>query len=713
MKNDPILDSSPFLARAIRRTVGHIAVTVLILLALSLTRNPEALADAQPRIVGGTEAPAGAYPWMAALVESGLPPDRGQVCGGSLIHANWVLTAAHCLSDDYGRPISPGDINVGLGSTDLTDTAMMIHRVRRIIVHPDYDPVEIDHDVGLVELEIPSTLSPVAVYTGTGDLSGVTGTILGWGATTSSGRRYSDILRQVQVPIVSNATCDEVFAAHRSYTDGTITDTMLCAGYLEGGRDACLGDSGGPLFIDDGGVRKLAGVISWGEGCATPDYYGVYARLSRLADFIGQHVPLTRESAVLRFPHAAVGNGWETEIGLVNGGDGTLSGTLTARASDGGVVSETVVALSPRGRIIWNLGRDFANPGRITHLEFTATGDNATALGFTRFAMTGRYRAAVPASKDICLSGTLPVPHIAVSDGWWTGLALINTTDAALSPTLVFNTGHGKPLSLPARGHLSFTVASLFDGNPPDSLASAALTNASGVAGLLLFGSSDEEGNGGRLAGIHLREGSGTSLIFPHVVSDDTWWTGIALFNPLSTACGLTLTGLDTAGTVVAVLGRTLGPGQRLVNTPPDLGLPPETAWVRVSAATGLMGFELFGTLDLRRLAGYSIVDPPRREGVLPHLDVSGWTGVALVNPGTETAAVTLVAHADDGSVTASADLSLGPGEKRVKLAADLLGRPLTGAGYLRFSADQELAAFQLTGSGDDTLLDALPALGE
>lgn len=424
-------------------------------------------------------------------------------------------------------------------------------------------------------------------------------------------------------------------------------------------------------------------------------------------------MPLTEETPVLRFPHAAAGDGWETEIGLVNGGDASLSGVLLARSSDGGVVSEIPVTLPPRGRIIWNLTRDFTAPSRITHLEFSPASGGAIPLGFTRFTMSSRYRAAVPASDDICLSGTLPVPHIAVTDDWWTGLALINATDAALSPILVFNTGDARTLSLPARGHLSLLVASLFDGVPPAGLATASLTQAAGVAGLLLFGSPDGGNGDGRLAGIRLREGAPTTLILPHVASDETWWTGIALFNPLSAGSGLTLTGLDAAGGVVAVLGRTLGPGQRLVDTTPGLGLPAETAWIRVSAETGIMGFELFGTLDRRRLAGYSLGEPLRRNGVLPHLDVSGWTGASLVNTGTGEASITLAAHADDGSVTATADLKLGPGQKRVGLVSDLMGRSLEGAGYLRFTADQELAVLQLTGSGDDALLDALPALGE
>jgi len=92
-------------------------------------------------------------------------------------------------------------------------------------------------------------------------------------------------LQEVDVPIVSNATCNTSYG-------GEITANMICAGYAQGGKDACYGDSGGPLFVPDetGTGWVQVGVVSWGEGCALPNYYGVYARVSRYQSWIESYV---------------------------------------------------------------------------------------------------------------------------------------------------------------------------------------------------------------------------------------------------------------------------------------------------------------------------------------------------------------------------------------------------------------------------------------
>ena len=100
------------------------------------------------------------------------------------------------------------------------------------------------------------------------------------------------------MPAITNADC---------YSDygGKITDSMICAGYRGvGGKDACQGDSGGPFVCNDGGKAVLAGVVSWGFGCAAPQYPGVYSRVTYVLDWIKSNMVSSKKSEriiLLRF----------------------------------------------------------------------------------------------------------------------------------------------------------------------------------------------------------------------------------------------------------------------------------------------------------------------------------------------------------------------------------------------------------------------------
>ncbi|MCB0223698.1 MAG: trypsin-like serine protease [Anaerolineae bacterium] len=235
----------------------------------------------QPAIVGGQPADPHEYPWQALVLFDGY------LCGGSLIDAEWVLTAAHCVYNG-STVYDPSVFDISLGehylySSDGTEQAKTVDQV---IPHPSYDANTSDYDVALLHLSSPAVLnSAVATIalSSVADVEGDLSTVTGWG-TTSYGGSISDVLMEVQVPIVSNATCAASYG-------GSITDSMLCAGYAEGGKDSCQGDSGGPLIISDGsGGFKQAGVVSWGFGCAEPDYYGVYARISTVKSWIDSYV---------------------------------------------------------------------------------------------------------------------------------------------------------------------------------------------------------------------------------------------------------------------------------------------------------------------------------------------------------------------------------------------------------------------------------------
>lgn len=255
------------------------SVTMIVMLSVAISAGvmPER-ALAQKRIIGGVEAADGVWPWMAALVERGYDPFDGQFCGGALIHPNWVLTAAHCLG---------GDIDVVLGTNDLTASATTYERIQvsRQIPHPSYNSSTSDNDIALLELAQASTQTPIAWNTNsTYNAAGTTSTVIGWGSTSYPYYSYPEMLMQVNVPIISNTTCNASYP-------GKITSNMLCAGYAAGGKDSCFGDSGGPLMVSVGsGSYVQVGVVSWGEGCALEGYYGVYTRVSNYAVWISSYV---------------------------------------------------------------------------------------------------------------------------------------------------------------------------------------------------------------------------------------------------------------------------------------------------------------------------------------------------------------------------------------------------------------------------------------
>lgn len=232
-----------------------------------------------PEVVGGNPAEAGEYGWQVAIISRGSSPQFGQFCGGSLIAADVVLTAAHCVDG-----ASPNVLEVFVGQHDLREPGEII-RLASIAVHPDYNSRRSTADVAVLHLARPSTEGTPGRLIRPAQTSlwepGDMATVTGWGAT-SEGGRGSNRLLEADVPVVSDADCaaaygSDFFAAHH-----------LCAGYLgEGGVDTCQGDSGGPMMVpNERGKLLIVGVTSWGFGCAQAEFPGVYSEVARYLTWI-------------------------------------------------------------------------------------------------------------------------------------------------------------------------------------------------------------------------------------------------------------------------------------------------------------------------------------------------------------------------------------------------------------------------------------------
>ncbi|MEK2689929.1 serine protease [Bdellovibrio sp. GT3] len=229
-------------------------------------------------IVGGVEAAPGEFPWIVSLLDK----DGKAYCGGSLIAKKWVLTAAHCMK------YAPAKILVGLYQMSQMEGAE-IHTAARIINHPKKGYFSNDYDFSLIELAAESAIAPVELNTQEIQIPteptapAVMTTVAGWGTLTSNGA-VPDILNKVDVPLVPQESCNKVYSPFGF----EVTDRMLCAGLEAGGKDSCQGDSGGPMILKTTEKTLLAGIVSWGMGCAEPNYPGVYAKVNAVTDWINQ-----------------------------------------------------------------------------------------------------------------------------------------------------------------------------------------------------------------------------------------------------------------------------------------------------------------------------------------------------------------------------------------------------------------------------------------
>jgi secreted trypsin-like serine protease len=248
------------------------------------TQPQEPVTSSTQEIVGGTNTTIAANPWQVSLQSS----SGSHFCGGSVLNENWILTAQHCVKS--GSTISkPGRILAG--STTRNGTGQ-VRTVAEVVVYPGYVTPEEGKDVALLRLSTPLDLSganvkAIPMVTAADASAGVTNSgvvsrVTGWGALRSGSSSLPTTLQTVDVNLITNAS------AQSSYPDETITADQL--GAAAPGKDSCQGDSGGPLTVLKNGTRVLAGVVSWGYGCADARYPGMYARVSSFESWISSKI---------------------------------------------------------------------------------------------------------------------------------------------------------------------------------------------------------------------------------------------------------------------------------------------------------------------------------------------------------------------------------------------------------------------------------------
>jgi len=221
------------------------------------------------RIVGGVEAGKGDFPYIVQI-------KRGShYCGGSIVNANWIVTAAHCSV----ATIAGYEVVAGEHRLNQNEGSEQSRTVAQIIRHPQYNSNTLSSDVAVWRMSSPFTFNQwvaAANVAPTGFNPAANVDVAGWGTLTSGGS-LPTVLMRVNVPMVSDASCKV------SYGSSEILPGMICAGV--GGRDSCQGDSGGPLVSGN----TLAGIVSWGFGCAVDGYPGVYTEVAYFSNWINQN----------------------------------------------------------------------------------------------------------------------------------------------------------------------------------------------------------------------------------------------------------------------------------------------------------------------------------------------------------------------------------------------------------------------------------------
>ncbi|XP_066202073.1 vitamin K-dependent protein C isoform X1 [Saccopteryx leptura] len=236
-----------------------------------------------PRLVNGQLSLQGESPWQVILLDS----KKKLYCGAVLIHTSWVLTAAHCMEDSKKLIVRLGEYDRRRKEKWEVDID-----IQEVLIHPNYSKSSSDNDIALLRLAQPAifsqTIMPICLPDrGLSDREltkvGQETVVTGWGYRSETKKNRTFVLNFIKVPVVPHNECVQAMF-------NKVSENMLCAGILGDTRDACEGDSGGPMVTSFRGTWFLVGLVSWGEGCGRLNNYGIYTKVSRYLDWIHGHM---------------------------------------------------------------------------------------------------------------------------------------------------------------------------------------------------------------------------------------------------------------------------------------------------------------------------------------------------------------------------------------------------------------------------------------
>ncbi|KAK9502943.1 hypothetical protein O3M35_011622 [Rhynocoris fuscipes] len=236
----------------------------------------------------------GEYPWQVAVLKKD-PQESVYICGGTLIDASHVLTAAHCI-----KSYTAYDLRVRLGEWDVNhDVEFFPYEERDVSVvhvHPEFYAGTLYNDLAILRLDRPASvgasphISPACLPEAHADFSGSRCWTTGWGKDAFGDYgKYQNILKEVDVPVLPHHQCQSQLQQTRLGYDFKLHPGFICAGGEEG-KDACKGDGGGPMVCERNGVWQIVGVVSWGVGCGQYGVPGVYVRVQHYLPWIRQIV---------------------------------------------------------------------------------------------------------------------------------------------------------------------------------------------------------------------------------------------------------------------------------------------------------------------------------------------------------------------------------------------------------------------------------------
>lgn len=259
-----------------------------------MTLGPDHDGAPHARVVQGVKARSGEWPSAVSLRIS----RGGQevLCGGTVIGATWVLTAAHCVFTKRGGGLRSLQWATAYAKNNVRYKGEVL-RIKAVFVHPEFGKsAAFLNDIALLELERPTSAPRQRLVSHAAQAAvlapGTMATVIGWGITRplrpkepADAREHAKDLLWTSVPVADRRAC-------ATFLGREPAETEICAGDARGGADSCKGDSGGPLFVaGPAGEPIQVGVVSWGPGCAQPGTYGVYATVGTFEPWIRKRVP--------------------------------------------------------------------------------------------------------------------------------------------------------------------------------------------------------------------------------------------------------------------------------------------------------------------------------------------------------------------------------------------------------------------------------------